>query len=253
MYKIFIILFLYLILYLLIKKITQEDFKEQTKIMIILPIRNRDTYLDNYLKNVLPILKKQNIDYKIIIVEQSPDKLFNKGKINNIGFKEGTRMFNSINNIYFNDIDNFPLNSNVINFNEPIKNVKHFFGYKHCLGGIFSVNKNIFNKINGFSNNFYGWGYEDVDIQNRFVINKINISRSNFLERKNNKNIFFDEITKKKNKKTTNLNITKSNNYFKLYNNNKKNIFKDGLNTCNYKIKKKNEIYKNVFRIKVDL
>ena len=242
---------LILFIIVLINNNILENFKEKNKIMIILPIRNREKYLDKYLKNVLPILKKQNIDYKIIIVEQSPEKLFNKGKINNIGFKEGTQIFNNIDYIYFNDIDNFPLNSNIINFNKNIKNVEHFFGYKHCLGGIFAVNKNIFNKINGFSNNFYGWGYEDVDIQNRFLKNNINISRNNFIARAQNKNKYFDEITKKKNRNTTNLNIKKSENYLKLYNQNMKNVFKDGLNNCKYKILKKTNIDENIIRITV--
>ena len=39
-----------------------------------------------------------------------------------------------------------------------------------CLGGIVIMHYNLFEKINGFPNNFWGHGGEDTDLQNRAFI-----------------------------------------------------------------------------------
>ena len=58
----------------------------KNSLILIIPIRNRETELRSLVPKMREIFKNQNIDYKIFIVEQSKKKKFNKGKINNIGF-----------------------------------------------------------------------------------------------------------------------------------------------------------------------
>ena len=110
-----------------------------------------------------------------------------------------------------------------------------------------------YKKINGFSNQYYGWGGEDHDIQKRAEVLGVDIDRSKFIKRGNKKKIYDDwskeKITNRNNK--TNQDIK-----FKLrdmYNSDKNTIKKDGVNNCHYKIVN-TSLYKNKMkRIKVDV
>ena len=42
-----------------------------------------------------------------------------------------------------------------------------FTSGSNTLGGIVKFKNNIFTKINGFPNNYWGWGHEDKDLSNR--------------------------------------------------------------------------------------
>ena len=185
-----------------------------------------------------------------MIIEQSNKNQFNKGKLLNTGFIEITKKFNNINNIHFSDVDNYPLNTNVINYRNTIENVNHYFGHTHCIGGIYAFNKKIFKDINGFSNNFWAWGYEDADLQNRVKLKKYKINRDNFIGRGNNNKIY-DKIDRKN--KFYKDNQIQEKIFFKKYIEDIKNIYKDGLNNIKYKKISDTEIEKNIFRIKVDL
>ena len=253
LYIFLFILILFLIYQLEKKKVfCLEKFSSKNKIIIIIPLRNREIQLKNYLENVIPILKKQNIDYKIIITEQTFKKEFNRGKLRNIGFLEGIKKNPNCLNIYFNDVDNYPLQDNIINFNSKIEHIKHIYGHTFSLGGIFIFNKNIYKKINGFSNNYFGWGHEDEDLITRVEINNIDIDRSNLVERGKEQGKIFDDksvITNRINYKNGKL----LSNYRKKYARDKNSILRDGLTTCKYNILKIQEIQKNVFRILVDI
>ena len=96
---------------------------------------------------MIPIFNYQNINYRIFIIEQSKNKRFNKGKINNIGFLEALKENKNYERFLFNDVDNYPLDKNLINYNTKVNNVNHFFGNKKWLGGFFMINKNIFQKF----------------------------------------------------------------------------------------------------------
>ena len=89
---------------------------------------------------MIPIFKDQNINYKIYIVEQSANKAFNKAKINNVGFLESIKDGNNVERYLFNDVDNYPIDKNMIQYKTNLNEIHHFFGLDHCLGG-FLYNK----------------------------------------------------------------------------------------------------------------
>ena len=256
-YKIIIpVLFIifFIIYQIKIKKVNiKEKFKKSKKksLVIILPIRNREHNLKEYLENMIPIFNYQNINYRIFIIEQSKNKRFNKGKINNIGFLEALKENKNYNRILFNDVDNYPLDKNLINYNTKVDKVNHFFGNKKWLGGFFMINKSIFQKVNGYSNNFWGWGGEDNDLQNRLKFYNVNIDRSVFFKRnKERKNIFIKD----------DYNDRDINKNYKKDIENQKNKYlnseiKEGLSNCKYKILKKYNMNndRNITRILVDI
>ena len=79
----------------------------------------------------------------------------------------------------FNDIDAMPFDSKTINYETVPGKIKHFYGFKYALGGIFSITAGDFEKTNGFPN-VWDWGYEDIIFQNRVNLKKIPIDYSQF-------------------------------------------------------------------------
>ena len=103
--------------------------------------------------------------------------------------------------LVFNDVDTLPFTKNFIDYNTKSNIIKHFYGFKHTLGGIVSINCGDFEKINGYPN-FWAWGYEDNMLYERAIRSKIEINRTQFYPYAD-KNIlhFYDGYVKQVNKK----------------------------------------------------
>ena len=56
------------------------------KLRIIVPYRDRESHLTKFRDGINSYFKDKKIKYELIIVEQSDDKPFNRGKLLNIGF-----------------------------------------------------------------------------------------------------------------------------------------------------------------------
>jgi hypothetical protein len=212
----------------------------EKKLSIIIPYRNRNEHLKIFL-NVLP--KKINIkNYDILIVEQGNDKPFNRGKLLNIGFD-----FKKNNSDYFcfHDVDMIPKE---INFEYVDKPTHGFTGMKHLdyrltsksnYGGVNLFNKEDFIKINGYSNEFWGWGGEDNDLLNR-------VKKKGFqLHRRfgHYENLIHERPSKNTNEYKNNLNKLNTDYDFDC----------DGLNNLTYNIKSIEDIEDNVQKIIVEL
>ena len=70
------------------------------KLGIIVPYRNRSEQLAVFRKEINDYLE---IDFELIIVEQSDKKEFNRGKLLNIGFLEADKL--GCDYVIFHDID----------------------------------------------------------------------------------------------------------------------------------------------------
>ena len=130
--------------------------------------------------------------YKIYYIQQNHEKPFNRGAMKNIGFLMVKSKYpNDYKNIclVFNDLDTTPINKNVIpNYSTSNGIIKHFYGYTHALGGIVSILAGNFEIINGFPN-YYSWGFEDNELNDRVLKKKMRIDRSVFYHISDNKNI----------------------------------------------------------------
>ena len=252
-----IVILVVILLFILINSLKRyEKFENQNKLAVIVPLRDREEHLKQFLKNILPILEHQNINYKIFIVEQAQGKRFNKAKINNAGFLEIQKKYPQYDRFLFNDVDNYPLDKDSINYNTPLRGIHHFFGHTFCLGGFFMVGKNDFNKINGYPNDYWGWGGEDVDLQKRAEILGVKINRNKFVERNRNKKLKLinDDITSTtETKKENRPNSHKLKKNIVKYKNNPSIIGLNGLNNCDYKVLKTEDYAKNIERILIDI
>ena len=182
-----------------------DEDKDCPKIVFIVPYRDREQQLLFFQRHMKYILEDYDEkDVQTIICHQSDKRSFNCGAMKNIGFhilkqKYPTQYRNIT--LVFNDVDTLPFNKNFINYETSSGMVKHFYGFKHTLGGILSINAADFERINGFPN-FWAWGYEDNMLCDRVKQHRIAINRDQFYPFAD-KNIlhFYDGYLKEVNKK----------------------------------------------------
>ncbi len=153
------------------------------KKIFIIPYRNRKylkIHFDKYMEYLLEDIPKES--YEIFFIHQKDNRPFNRGAIKNIGFLAMRDKYpNDYKNItfVFNDIDTMPLEKNYLNYDTISGVVKHFYGFKFALGGIFSITGADFEKTGGFPN-YWAWGLEDNAMQIRVLENNIELDRSEF-------------------------------------------------------------------------
>jgi len=151
---------------------------------IIIPFRDREEHLkkfiphmNNFLSTTMPEIK-----YKIYVIEQNDQKPFNRAKLINVGFKETA---NDHNYFCFHDVDMLPVSVGC-NYRsvEGACRLSHFVSQFNFIprpaselgGGVVMIDKDSFIKINGFSNEYWGWGVEDNDFAERCRRKQIKVS-----------------------------------------------------------------------------
>ena len=148
--------------------------------IFIVPYRNRLQHKHFFSKYMSYILEGQT-DYEIYFSHQCDSKTFNRGAVKNIGFIAAKNKYpNHYKNItfIFNDVDTVPFYK-IFDYETNHGIVKHYYGFKHALGGIVVMKGGDFEKTNGFPC-FWGWGMEDNVLQKRCEAVGIKIDRSLF-------------------------------------------------------------------------
>ena len=152
-------------------------------VVFIVPYRNRENHLNLFCRQMSYILEDTSEQsHPIFIVEQGDDRAFNRGAMKNIGFLAIREKYpDDYKNItlVFNDIDSMPFLKNVLPYKTTSGIVKHFYGFNFALGGIVSITAGDFELIGGFPN-FWAWGFEDNELQNRVEKHNLKIDRSVF-------------------------------------------------------------------------
>lgn len=150
------------------------------KLAIIVPYRDRREHLDIFLPHIQSFLKDKNIDYKIFVVEQSDDKPFNYGKLCNSAFH---LLKDEYDYFCFHDVDMLPTSDkadysykkNPTHLATRVQAHENTLPYLQYTGGVIIISKEDFIKINGYSNEYYGWGYSDLDLLFRMEQNGIKL------------------------------------------------------------------------------
>lgn len=151
-----------------------SECQSRYQVALIIPYRNRSHHLQQFLTYMHPFLIRQQLDYRIIVVEQSDVVQFNRAKLLNIGFIE-TLKIATVDCFIFHDVDLLPQNDFNIyacthhprHMYSAVDTFRYHLPYRHLLGGAIAMQRVHFNAVNGFSNQFYGWGGEDDDFYNR--------------------------------------------------------------------------------------
>lgn len=154
------------------------------EVAINVSYRNRTLHLAAFQNSLHRFLIRQQIQYRVFIIELDLPTIFNRGYLLNVGFIIAKRI-GTYRCFVFHDVDLIPTNdSNLYNctaspthmssgntkFNTNIP-------YRIYIGGVMMITSEHFSRCNGFSNKYFGWGGEDDDFKRRLDFKKINVTR----------------------------------------------------------------------------
>ncbi|UJR38241.1 hypothetical protein I4U23_030914 [Adineta vaga] len=153
------------------------------RVAIIIPYRNRDMQLRIFLNFMHSFLQKQQIDYQIYLIEPIEGIKFNRALLFNIGFRETLKQY-PWQCFIFHDVDLIPEDDRNIYSCPPeprhmsvsVNTFNYELPYRGIFGGVSAMTVKQMETVNGFSNQFFGWGGEDDDMSGR-IITKYRISR----------------------------------------------------------------------------
>lgn len=165
--------------------------KSRQKVAIIVPYRDRASQLEKFSLYIHQFLPDQLIEYSLFIIEQADDKPFNRAKLFNIGVEEINKIYDSTNEdriccYIFHDVDMLPLDQKNLymctsqprHMGPNLSTLRFKLLYPQLFGGAIALTREHFDKIGGFSNEFYGWGGEDDDAFNRVIAAGLKIDRT---------------------------------------------------------------------------
>ena len=156
------------------------------KLGIIVPYRDRYDQLVLFKYYMVEYLSTKNIDYEIIVIQQDDAKLFNRGMILNVGAKYAKGL--GCDYMVFHDVDMLPHDVDYSYSNIPLHLATNFITkpgdakremFDQYFGGATMITMKDFEKINGYSNKYWGWGYEDDDLLLRCNHHNIKLQNSN--------------------------------------------------------------------------
>ena len=153
-------------------------------LVILVPYRDREAQKDIFIPHMKAFLDNKGIHYKIIICEQSDDdRPFNRGAIRNIAFIEAVKILNQspdTTTYCFHDVDFTPISEECIYTLQDRNSVYHPYGVHTCVGGMLFLTEKAMRESNGYPNNYWGWGLEDVCMMARLQVTGYTIDRTNF-------------------------------------------------------------------------
>jgi len=120
----------------------------------------------------------------IYIIEQADDRPFNRGALLNIGVDVAGMTADDV--LCFHDVDLLPCADIVAEYLIPLpeKTVRHIgrawkrYDSDSYLGGILMMRQSDFVAVNGYPNDFFGWGGEDDELRDRIKRAGLNIERN---------------------------------------------------------------------------
>jgi hypothetical protein len=150
------------------------DFSVGQRLTIVIPFRDRDAHLRQLLPPLTATLREQQLVFRILVVEQEPGGLFNRGKLINVGMHYAA----SVSDYYcLHDVDAVPLEANYACPSQPLRLVNRIVGEEgesqrtdYYFSGAISLRKEQAFAANGYSNEYWGWGKEDDDFFFRLLL-----------------------------------------------------------------------------------
>lgn len=141
---------------------------------LVVPYRDRKENLDEFIPFMREFFAEpdqRDIACEILIVEQAPGLPFNRGAIKNIGYQY---LAPTIDYVCFHDVDLLPLAADYHGPLMPTMVCFHGLDFtsdfvRLLFGGVVLLQNAQFEAANGYSNAYWQWGYEDVDLRERLL------------------------------------------------------------------------------------
>ena len=156
---------------------------DRNKLGIIVPYRHRERDLQIFLEHMELYFNEKEIRYEIIVVDQDDAKQFNRGMLLNIGFTYAKKL--KCNYVVFHDVDMLPIDVDYSYSNIPLhlatdfvleQDEKNREVFEEYFGGVTMFSVEDFEKINGYSNKYWAWGYEDTDLLLRCKVAQLDLA-----------------------------------------------------------------------------
>jgi hypothetical protein len=159
--------------------INKKSIDTKHRALILITERNRMHQQKIFIPVLTNYLKSKNIKYTMYVMHQNNNKLFNKAALYNIGYKMACDdriefdyvIMHDIDMLVNNDYDYSYVNGathlagTVINYNLDGDLVSN--GSIAFMGGITIIDRISYKNINGYSNKYEGWGFEDSSFRTR--------------------------------------------------------------------------------------
>ena len=164
------------------------------RLLVVVPYRDRENHLKSFIPHVRAYFARDKLDravpYRVIIVEQEGRGTFNRGALKNIGFVLGA---DNSDYTCFHDIDYLPIWADYSYAEVPTPIVWYgaetrpiapgradrfiIHNLEDFCGGAVLVPNPLFKDVDGYSNDYWGWGYEDEDLKRRYLARGIRLGR----------------------------------------------------------------------------
>lgn len=152
--------------------------------IFVVPYRNRECqkhFFEKYMSYLMEDTDPST--YEVVFAHQKNELPFNRGGVKNIGFLYAKEKYPHYKDIVFvfNDIDTLPYKKGHLNYTLRENEIKHYYGFKYCLGGIMAIRGKDFERINGFPS-FWNWGWEDTILYERAIAAQMIINRDQYVD-----------------------------------------------------------------------
>jgi len=151
------------------------------RVAVIVPFRDlhaeqkRADHLRKFVPHIVDFLGRHCADYRVVIAEQSADgRKFNRGQLLNAGAILAAR--EGCDCLVFHDVDLLPSDelgpwyATAPARDAPVHVARvwdRYSGNEDYFGGVAAWRADDFSRINGFPNNYWGWGGEDDEMMRR--------------------------------------------------------------------------------------
>ncbi|XP_076460967.1 beta-1,4-galactosyltransferase 7-like isoform X2 [Babylonia areolata] len=158
-----------------------EHGADAHKVAVLVPFRDRFEELMEFVPYLSIFLRQQSKPYKIFVLNQVDNYRFNRASLINVGYLESK---GECDHVAMHDVDLLPVNPELL-YRYPENGPYHLaaphlhpmYHYKTFVGGILLVKNEDFEKLNGMSNRYWGWGREDDEFYVRMKKANLQISR----------------------------------------------------------------------------
>jgi len=147
--------------------------RARQRVAVIVPYRARPEHLSRLTAHLNPILARQQLQFQIFIVEQQGNGTFSRARLMNAGVKFLEMTPGQWDCYIFHDVDLLLedvhglykcLDSHPRHLSSSIDKYHYRLPWSGITGGVMAFTPEQFRTVNGFSNEYWGWGCEDDDM-----------------------------------------------------------------------------------------